>query len=186
MNNIMVDLETLGTCPGCAILSIGAVAFDPGSNRIDGDGFYVVVNTADCKDNYLHEDEETRKWWDDQKPEAKAVIALAEDPAMSFPLADALNRFNDYIRRFGGYNAKVWGNGADFDNSILAVAYRMADVKPVWAPFNGRCYRTLKNMLPGPKLARVGTYHNALDDARSQAMHMQALIAHSGKGIMVL
>jgi DNA polymerase III epsilon subunit-like protein len=28
MRDVMVDLETLGTVPGCVILSIGAVAFD--------------------------------------------------------------------------------------------------------------------------------------------------------------
>ena len=184
MNNVMIDLETLGTCPGCAILSIGAVAFDPGSQAMDPDSFYVVVNTEDCRDNYLHVDAETEKWWSRQGEEAQRVLAQAADPATSFPLVDALNRLNDYLRRWG--DVKVWGNGADFDNPILAVAYRMADVKPGWKAYNGRCYRTLKNMLPGPKLQRVGTYHNALDDARSQAMHMQALIAHSGKGIMVL
>ena len=45
MKDIMLDLETLGTGPGCAIVSIGAVAFDEfGVAEI---GFYRACHVSD-------------------------------------------------------------------------------------------------------------------------------------------
>ncbi len=35
-NHIMIDLETIGTRPGSAILTIGAVRFDPAANGLSG------------------------------------------------------------------------------------------------------------------------------------------------------
>lgn len=40
MNNVMLDLETFGTQPGSVIRSIGAVVFDPFSDKL-GKEFYV-------------------------------------------------------------------------------------------------------------------------------------------------
>jgi len=33
-NHVMIDLETMGLLPGSAIVSIGAVVFDPRLNRV--------------------------------------------------------------------------------------------------------------------------------------------------------
>jgi exodeoxyribonuclease VIII len=73
----------------------------------------------------------------------------------------------------------VWGNGADFDLPILSAAYVAAGFGgPPWKPYNGRCYRTLKNLRPDvPRPERRGTAHNALDDAVFQAEHAIALLA---------
>jgi hypothetical protein len=177
MKDIMVDLETLGNTPGCVILSIGAVAFDPVEGVLSPDGFYNVLNTADCMDHYLSKDEETEKWWGRQSEEARQVLRDAEDAKTSVPLKLGLENFNTFVRQYGGQRTvRVWGNGSDFDNAILAVAFKMAGIKPNWEFWNNRCYRTLKNHCPGPKLERVGTYHNALDDARSQAIHLMDFV----------
>ena len=34
MRDVMLDMETLGTAPGSAILTIGAVEFDPHGNSV--------------------------------------------------------------------------------------------------------------------------------------------------------
>lgn len=168
---MMVDLETLGKRPGCALLSIGAVAFDPGTGEIDKDGFYTVVSRKSCKKAKLHEDPSTMAWWNDQNEQARKVFAEVE--AKEAPLLkQALVDFNLYLTSFGpAKQVKVWGNGADFDNAILTVAYAAVGVQMPWDFWNNRCYRTLKNLAPQIKMARTGTYHNALDDARSQAEH---------------
>jgi len=74
----------------------------------------------------------------------------------------------------------VWGNGADFDLPILAAAYKAAGGPPPWKPYNGRCYRTLKNLAPSIKLERQGTHHQALDDAVCQAKHLIKIVEHLG------
>lgn len=165
MKHVMLDLETMGTVPGCVVLSIGAVYFD--ENGL-GDEFYSVISRSDSQEFGLHESESTQEWWAKQSDEARKVVTAAEH--MSAPtLPQALADFEAFIKRDS--NVKVWGNGADFDNPILACCYSAVDLKQAWISWNGRCYRTLKNIAPGPKLVRFGTYHNALDDAKSQALH---------------
>lgn len=180
MQNIMIDLETWGSCPGCGIVSIGAVAFCPINKTVDG-GYYIVVGRESCQEVYLAESDDTKAWWAKQAEEAKQVLALTEDVKASVPVKLALEQLNRYVGRYGGFkNCKVWGNGADFDNAILAAAYDACDMKPAWAFWNNRCYRTIKNLAPDIKIVREGTYHNALDDARSQVSHLFQVVEAKG------
>lgn len=172
MQDVMIDLETLGTVPGCAILSIGCVAFDFKTKQL-GDTFYIVVDRASCQAVGLKEDSDTLAWWKRQADEAKQVLKDAET---GVPLAEALDYLTDYLRQFGLGKVKIWGNGSDFDNAILAACYASVGKKLPWLFWNNRCYRTLKSVFSGPKLVRQGTYHNALDDARSQALHALQLV----------
>lgn len=165
MTHVMVDLETLGTVPGCTMLSIGGVYFGPEGL---GEEFYVVVSRASCKRAKLAESQDTLDWWMRQNAKARKVIDHADGPE-ALSLKDALVKFGEFLQLRKG--VKLWGNGADFDNPILAVGYDRVKLKQAWLAYNGRCYRTLKNIAPGPKLVRQGTYHNALDDAKSQALH---------------
>lgn len=179
---VMVDLETLGTVPGCSILSIGAVEVDLQRGKL-GKEFYIVVNRQSCADAFLTEDASTVKWWEDKTPEARAVLAEAGDKKKSVPLKLALAKFNEYLLSITNLrDMRLLGNGADFDNPILRVAYDAAKVPFMGSKagfFGGRCYRTLKGLdeifgatHAAPKLARQGTYHHALDDAKSQAQHL--------------
>lgn len=165
MRHVMVDLETLGTLPGCCILSIGAVAFEPLTGEL-GPEFYRAVMREGQEEHGLHVSASTLDWWSKQSAEARKVFT---DPqAMDLP--PALDAFNDYLSQFP--NALVYGNGADFDNPILTLAYNAAETPQGWKAYNGRCYRTLKNLAPEIKLVREGTHHNALGDAISQAKHL--------------
>lgn len=166
MTDIMVDLETVGVVPGCAIFAIGAVAF---SEEGLGQEFYTVVNLPSCESEGLYPEAKTLAWWDQQNDDARAVLEEARTGGAL--LADAMAEFSLYLSGFGIDDVKVWGNGADFDNAILACCYEAVCDEPPWKPWNNRCYRTLKNLVKGPKLQRIGTYHNALDDAKSQALH---------------
>lgn len=183
INHIMVDLETRGTMAGCVIMSLGAVVFNPVEQAL-GKEFYTVISAADCKERFLREEEGTMKWWGDQNAEARKVIAASDDPDAP-TLPQALAHFNQWLSSIGTSSThRIYGNGADFDNPILRVAYDAADVKPFYGNWAGRCYRQLKNLdelfgetFAAPKLERSGTYHNALDDAKSQALHLMAIIA---------
>lgn len=183
ISHIMLDLETLGVIPGCVGMSIGAVEFFPHEKKL-GKEFYCVVSKSSSLDHFLREEEDTVKWWNERDADAKVLLAeVEEDHAL--PLPEAMGRLNGYLRACNTSKAiRLYGNGADFDNPILRVMYDAAKVKPYAQPFGGRCYRTLKNLdeLFGPelrarKLERVGTYHNALDDAKSQALHLMAVVA---------
>lgn len=168
MEHIMIDLETLGTTPGCSILSIGAVFFDTEHGL--GSELRTVVHRPSCASVGLFEDADTLAWWRRQSEAARRVLIEADQETVAYSIESALEELNKFCKL--GTNAKVWGNGADFDNPILIAAYKATGIKQGWKPYNGRCYRTIKNLYKSVKLERVGVHHDCLDDAKSQALHL--------------
>lgn len=169
---IMLDLETLGTAPGSAILAIGAVKFGGGQILAE---FYRRVDLKSNLQYDLKMDPSTVLWWLQQPDEARLEIIKEGSH-----LAVAIGAFSQWVEvaqhREMEPGPEVWGNGASFDNVLLSVAYdRVGHTRP-WKYSNDRCYRTVKNLYPDVPLPRTGTHHNALDDARSQAMHLMAML----------
>lgn len=168
MNNVMLDLETLGKRSNAVITSIGAVYFD---HTGLGQTFYAVVDPQSCVDIGMTMDVDTVMWWMRQSDEARAAFSAKG----VVPIQVALFDFAAYL---GSKDREVWGNGATFDNVILANAYRAAQMKAPWAFWNDRCHRTLKNLHPQIVAPKLGVAHNALDDAISQAHHASHILAH--------
>lgn len=170
--NVMLDLETLGTRPGCKVLSIGAVVFGPAGL---GATFYTEMDMN--AQPGLEADQDTLDWWAKQAPEARD--RLFSNTSVKPTLGQGTAEFSKWLNT-AAPGALVWGNGADFDNPILAAAYAVQGLKQPWGTWNGRCYRTLKALRPDVKLVRSGTHHNALDDARSQADHATRILNAMG------
>lgn len=169
MNEIMLDLETMGNRAGAAIVAIGAVRFDQSGL---GGQFYRTISLRDCVAEGLRIDPETVNWWLQQSDTARKAIVT--DPS---PLREALVEFMLWC----GKPSALWGNGSDFDNVILAEGYRVCDIDLPWDWWANRCYRTFKNIRPDIRMgARHGTHHNALDDAISQAKHLIDIRAAMG------
>lgn len=92
-------------------------------------------------------------------------------------MISVLSNFNIFLDSCCDKDSRLlWGNGSDFDNVILASAYRSCNLEVPWKFWNNRCYRTVKALRPDIKIHRSGTYHNALDDAVSQAEHLMRMI----------
>lgn len=163
-NHIMLDLETLSDKPDALVLSIGAVKFDENGVR---DEYYQVIDWSDQNLKPFDISFGTVQWWFRQSPEARAEFAKKGGVE---PLV-ALQEFAEFV----GKNAKVWGNGSEFDNIILTHMCRAYGMNPPWLFWNNRCYRTIKNLYKDVKLVRSGQHHNALDDARTQAEHLVAI-----------
>jgi len=167
---VMLDNETLGTGMNSAIIAIGACEFDPDTGEI-GRTFHAVLSRQSCLDLGCTEDDSTLEWWSKQSMEARLASFDHEAPTDA---KVALLAFKEWLRN----GATVWGNGADFDNAMLAELYRKAGYKDnPWKFWNNRCYRTMKNMFPQVSMSRHGTHHNALDDAISQAKHLCKILA---------
>lgn len=163
-HHVMVDLETLGTRAGCKIISIGAVIFSAATGVSETQRFNSRINRY-TQPPTLWEDPETVAWWGRQSKEARDRVF--SNPVPVPHMADVLYEFTEWL----GRDAIVWGNGADFDNPILSAAYAALGKRQPWGNWNGRCYRTLKDLRPAIKLVRQGVHHDALDDAISQAEH---------------
>lgn len=161
----MVDLETLGNGSNSVIIAIGAVKFN---ERGLGDEFYAVVDAQSCVDAGMQINASTVMWWMQQSDEARAAFKRT-----GVPIGSALMSFSSFIEDGGNAShMRVWGNGAAFDNAILANAYSKCKQPAPWKFRNDRCYRTMKARYQDFDIPRVGAHHNALDDAKSQAQHM--------------
>jgi exodeoxyribonuclease VIII len=91
----------------------------------------------------------------------------------NLPLEACLIAFSDW---YGKKSLPTWGNGASFDNVIMDNAYRAVNMTRPWLPWEDRCYRTMKNLVNIPIDKREGVYHNALDDALTQAKHLMKIL----------
>ena len=173
MKHIMVDLETMGTSADAAIISIGAVAFDPERKQWTHK-FYCPVDLETSVQAGMRIDPGTVVWWMRQSDEARAAVQGGD------PLAEALQKFSNFVAAVQNTPDEavcIWGNGSDFDNVILATAYRLLGHEQPWKFWNNRCYRTVKNLWDpmGQHFERKGAHHNALDDAFSQAEHLMRI-----------
>lgn len=164
--HIMLDLETYGRKRGCVVLSIGAVAFGP---RGVSSEFKVNLAVGDQQSLGLVVDAETRQWWSEQPESAFAAATYDAKPTLT-----GLSAFVGWLTLVdsGMKRRRIWGNGADFDNDILAEVFERANMVVPWFFYNNRCFRTLKNLFKRvDKPAFVGEKHDALADARHQAEH---------------
>lgn len=181
MKHIMLDLETLDTASSAAVISIGAVAFDPYTNAL-GDKFYVetVEDIAAQQARGRTISGDTVRWWMQQDVSAKRVFATPPpDGVERVSTLEALTRFALFVIDNGDRDVELWGNGADFDNAILGSLYDAFGLHKPWSFGRNRCYRTMKSIGIGPRKPQVreGTHHNALDDAITQAIHLQEIFA---------
>ena len=169
--HIMLDLETMGKKPGCAIVSIGACAFD--KQRLFGT-FYININLADCVKNGLHLDADTVMWWLKQSDQARTALTTNQNS-----LTHALEEFSLWhAAQTKNGEALVWGNGASFDQPILEAAYHAIGRCPPWKYWETMCYRTIKNLNKDCKEALPANndqHHNAAADALWQAQHLMNL-----------
>jgi inhibitor of KinA sporulation pathway (predicted exonuclease) len=181
--NVMLDLETWGNSPNSVITSIGAVKFNLNPDNSGGniiDEFYYRINPQSCVDEGLTMSVDTILWWMNQSHEARSEF---QEPTT--PLKKVLTYFTTWLSDTPK-NIDIWGNGSDFDNVILANAYRACELELPWKFFNNRCFRTLKNIYPDvPSLgvSPAGVKHNALDDAKSQAWRLIDILSYINKSI---
>lgn len=163
MKHVMLDLETLGVTPGCAILSLGAVEFDQTGL---GETFYKVV--GDIRGSV---DLGTVRWWLQQSEAARN--AVCDKTQMDYH-GKVIEGFFDWFRVRGAQY--IWCHGAIFDEPILRAA--ATGTEPPWKFWDVRCTRTLYALSGIHPTRDKDRYHNALEDARAQAeaavasMHM--------------
>ncbi|EPC9023087.1 TPA: 3'-5' exoribonuclease, partial [Escherichia coli] len=113
--HLMIDLETMGKNPDAPIISIGAIFFDPQTGDM-GPEFSKTID-LDTAGGVI--DRDTMKWWLKQSREAQSAIMTDE-----IPLDDALLQLREFIdENSGEFFVHVWGNGANFDNTILRRSY---------------------------------------------------------------
>lgn len=190
--DIMIDLETLGTKPGCVVLAIGAMMFEPIVSPIGAfpgspppPPFYSNIDLFSSLLLGLTIDPKTLQWWQDQ--EEAAQNALFNNTAH---LAQVIDKFNSWVRKTGEYYSPqkkeliVWAKSPDFDCAIWEHCAGLLRLDVPWEFRDKRDVRTICGLTPllnGPpsQAGKVGIHHNALDDCTNQIADVQ----HALKGL---
>ena len=170
--HIMVDLETLGTGPNAAVLSIGMVMFDDTSDTfVPIDSYSGKVRAQTITGDI---DADVVMWWMGQSDAARDAITSDADAFSESIIVGSAHKMlalND--------DALLWGNGAAFDNVILRSLFARNIMSWPLKYSSDRCYRTMKAMfpqVPAPEFA--GIKHHAYDDAMHQAKHLYDILQH--------
>ena len=164
--HLMVDLETLATSPNATILTIGAVTFDPASNKIF-DKLYYRVDVDSCDRLGMVVDDATIEWWGKQAADVKNE-AFAEDNRV--PIEEVIEKFHKFAWNCDAF----WSHGSIFDLNILDTYYRKLNKAPPWNYWQIRDTRTLFDLGYDPEMPKEGI-HNALEDANRQAIGVQTI-----------
>lgn len=177
----MIDIETLSTLPSAAIITIGAVMFDPRgedteeSLREHAQLFGPISFESNEKEG-RHISASTIAWWLKQEPAAQAGLFEGD----IVPLRAALERFRQWVANAKPAPTRLWCKDPDFDGVILGDAFRQMGLMWPFRFWETRSVRTCMELAYPPGGLRgdfpqigVGVAHNAVDDSIRQALSIQ-------------
>jgi len=168
LSDIMIDLETLATSPNAAVLTIGAVKFNPFGDEITDprcEKFYVKVDIDSCDELNLDVNNDTLEWWSKQSKEAQEEAFSTEG---RIHVREAFNQ----LYKFCWGAKRVWSHGAAFDTVICENIFRKLNKAVPWSFWEVRDTRTLFDLGVDPRRPPV-LKHHALEDAWNQAVGVQ-------------
>ena len=174
--HVVLDIETLGTKSGSAIVQIGAICLNP--NLVESKLFF--TKTIDLTSNHgMIMDFDTVRWWILQNEFAQHVVF---DNKNQTSLVDALYEFNKWLfsctTKHPGL--QMWGYGADFDNALLKAAYDVCGINPYWTYKENMCLRTFAKLYPEVARIKPEIPHIAINDAIAQAEWLEELLFAHG------
>jgi hypothetical protein len=173
--HMMVDLETMDVEVSAAILSIGAVMFDPRGKDTEEtltDTFYLRLSLESNMKSGRTTSASTICWWLTQGDDARKELVEGEQLNIGMGMLNFRRWITDRTPRA----TRVWAKSPDFDCSMLKHAMDQQNERWPFHFADSRCVRT-GTELAYPEgdapLIGVGTAHNALDDAIRQALMIQ-------------
>ena len=124
---VVLDIETMGTQHDAVVVSVGMVRilWDTELNEwvVPSEGssysLYMVLDATKQFQNHRSVDTGTMKWWADQRSGVSDVLQKAF--LVTGELSRQCTSIIQFVREIN--NTRVWGNGPNFDNKILVVAF---------------------------------------------------------------
>ena len=176
--HVPVDLETASTADNAAIVQIASVVV--GSDYIHNT-FSERISLASCESHGCDVNVGTMTWWNEQDPALRRTVFSGVKT-----LPDVLQEWKNWLLEISGGDLDriyLWGNGADFDCTILRNAYEIFEKWPL--DFRKHEHlRTIKRAMPVDwqqcahdmfmgKFGKQAKPHDALWDAIYQAHTIQ-------------
>ena len=162
--NVMIDIETLGTSFDSVMLSCSLVKFDI-TNGKTYEELTVYFDLEESIKKGFKVKADTLEWWLTQNPEVlRGQIKKTSSYASLLKICAFL----------GDKDCRVWGNSASFDLGILGNYCDLYLVPRPWKFWNEMCVRTICNINPEPKINMdfVGEKHNPIDDCKHQVKYL--------------
>lgn len=169
---VMLDLETLGTHPDCVILTLGAIKFDPHSDREPGPGIYLRLDIEEQLSLGRSTLDSTIEWWARQTEEVRSE-ALG-DGGTRVTISEMRRELNRFLVGVD----HIWAQGPAFDIVILEDLYRSQKWSIPWHFWQIRDSRTLFGVHGDPRKAGRDQAHNALADCFYQAKAVQEIYSN--------
>jgi len=162
MNDIMLDIEALGTKNYSVIIQVGMVYFDRYTGEL-GEELSVNISIQDSLDHGLKVDGATLRWWFEQENRSwlKSPVNLGK----------ALQMIRDFAHK--NKKALVWAH-ATFDFPLLDCAYEVLGQRLPFPYCNLRDIRTLVDLSKRPyKKNKDGDPkdHDGLSDCKYQIQY---------------
>lgn len=183
VTDITVDIETLGTQPGCPIIQIGYCgfdAYDTSFTPLISGAYRIPLSAIQGKDKI---DGDTLDWWFNQSASAVAEL-LSNVGTLSATKPSEVSMLIAFAQDITPHaqQANLWGNSHSFDLVLIEAALARHGMEKHWNFRNERCYRTLKEELYWVKADPfIGTKHIALNDAYNEAAHLYKLLKELSK-----
>lgn len=185
--NVTYDLETLGNNQATApIVQIGAVKFTDDGVIISEFLRHIDLNSLN-EYTRLRPDYDTIVWWMSQDEEARRLVFYNESVEY-IKLSDALSQFNEWLIEMHGdddyveYTKYRYWTHATFDPPVLRTNCEACGIDHIIPHWRGRDLRTLEHFFKTRNEDdRKGVFHNALDDAKTQAHWVSLGIAKFNK-----
>lgn len=175
---ITLDIETEGTGHDAVIATIGAVITDIVTGQELSD-FYIRCKTEEQIYIGRKVTKGTQEWWASQREHNQEAFDEAFCPYFKrYELKTALEQLALWIRQTFPEKVRpaVFGNGPEFDNSIIDHAFTQFEMKTPW---DHGCNQSVRTMVwmgrvilgidPKGQFEFEGIQHHALDDARHEA-----------------
>ena len=175
MIHATIDLETIDTCPGATVLSVGGVKFNPKDDSEPHSELYFKVCIDDQDRLGRSVSDDTLEWWSKQDPK---IMNEAFDQTGAISVDDALKK----LSKFSVGVDTFWGQGYGFDYTIMEDMFRNGGKHIPWNFWQIRDSRTLFACCENdPRKLIQNDLHNALADAYYQSKAIQ--IAYKELGV---
>ena len=161
MNNVMLDIETLGTSCNSAIIQIALIRFSDSGEM--GDMLSIKVDYNEQLQMGAEQSKETLEWWKQTNLKLFESLTTGDD---ILSVRDALYKVTAFITK----QDRIWSHSY-FDASILSNLYRLANIQVPWVYKKIRDIRTLTdiaNIDLGKFDWKEEKTHDSLDDCKFQ------------------
>ena len=179
-DHISIDIETLGIKPGSVIASIGAVVFDPKAGvqtaeELLKNSIKIIIDIRSSIALGMGVSGDTISWWMQQSDAARNATFNPKDKKELKSPSHAVESLRFFINKIE--KPFVWGNGANFDITLLESLMDEVNLSYPWRYTKVRCLRTLRAVSPFSYLDMPNNEmaHDCLADAIYQAQNIQLI-----------